>query len=319
MNKMSKWYEPRHGSMAFWPRKRAKKEVQRIRSWPKVSTPILLGLAAYKVGMTKAMLIDDTESPSKGMEKREACTILEVPPVYVYGLRFYSEDAYGARTVKEFYSEQAKKLNIKRISTIDEIKKFFEKEKISDIRALLFIDPSKTTIGRKRPQKFEVAIGGDDINKKLEYALSIFGKEIKPSDVFKEGEYVDVTAVTKGKGWQGPVKRFGVHKQRRKATGKIRHVGTLGPWHPARVLYTVPMAGQMGFHRRTEYNKRILKIGDAKELAQEGGFKNYGIVKNTYILIKGSVPGPAKRLIRIRKAIRAKVKEVKKPKLISVG
>jgi len=319
VNRMSKWYKPRHGSMAFWPRKRAKKEVQRIRSWPNVTTATLLGLAAYKVGMTKAMLIDDTESPSKGMEKREACTILEVPPVYVYGLRLYSEDAYGKRAVKEFYSEQAKKLNIKKISTIDEIKKFFENGKVNDIKVLLFIDPSKTVIGRKKPQKFEVAIGGEDINKKLEFALSVFGKEIKASDVFKEGEYVDVVSVTKGKGWQGPVKRFGVHEQRRKATGKIRHVGTLGPFHPARVIYTVPMAGQMGFHRRTEYNKRILKIGEAKELSQEAGFKNYGVVKNTYILIKGSVPGPAKRLIRIRKAIRANVKEVKKPKLISVS
>lgn len=319
MNKMSKWYEPRHGSMAFWPRKRAKKEVQRIRSWPSVSIPSLLGLAAYKVGMTKAMLVDDTDSPTKGMEKREACTVLEIPPVYVYGLRFYSKDVYGSKTVKEFYSEQAKKLNIKKISTVDEIKKFLESEKVNDVRALLFVDPSKTTIGRKKPQKFEVAIGGEDINKKLEFALSIFGKEVKASDVFKEGEYIDILAVTKGKGWQGPVKRFGIHEQRRKATGKIRHVGTLGPFHPARIFYNVPMAGQMGFHRRTEYNKRILKIGEPNELNQEGGFKNYGIVKNTYILIKGSIPGPAKRLIRLRKATRTKVKEIKKPKLISVG
>ncbi|MGB9703651.1 MAG: 50S ribosomal protein L3 [Candidatus Micrarchaeia archaeon] len=318
---MSKWYEPRHGSIAFWPRKRAKKEVQRIRSWPKSNVASLLGLAGYKVGMTKVIMIDDTESPSKGMEKREACTIVEVPPVFVYGLRFYSKDVYGKQAIKEFYSEEAKKLNIKRISTLEEIKKFVEENnnRISDVFALLFIDPSKTTIGKKKLQKFEVAIGGEDIKKKVEFALSIFGKEVKAEDVFKEGEFVDVVAVTKGKGWQGPVKRFGVHEQRRKATGRIRHVGTLGPWHPARVLYTVPMAGQMGFHRRTEYNKRILKIASAEEITQKGGFKNYGVVKNTFILLKGSIPGPAKRLIRIRKAIRAKVKEVKKPKLIKVS
>lgn len=316
---MSKWQQPRHGSLAFWHRSRAKGEVQRVRAWPNVNKPVLLGLAGYKVGMTNAVVIDDTSRPSKGLQKVEPCTVVEVPPVYVYGLRFYTKDPYGVKAKTEFYSDLAKKFNIKKISTPEEVKQFYEKSKseIYDVRALIYTDPSSTTIGRKKPHRMEVAIGGD-LDEKVNYALSIFGKEVLPSEVFKEGEYVDIIAVTKGKGWQGPVKRFGVRTQRPKATGKERHVGTLGAWHPNRVLYSVPMAGQMGFHRRTEYNKRILKIGDAKELQQDGGFLNYGVVKNRFILIKGSIPGVAKRLVRLRKSLRMQSKPVVQPKIIKI-
>lgn len=57
----------------------------------------------------------------------------------------------------------------------------------------------------------------------------------------------------------------------------------------------------MGYHQRTEFNKRILKIGkNGDEVTPEGGFLRYGPVRSTYIMLKGSVPGPAKRLIRLR-------------------
>jgi len=63
--------------------------------------------------------------------------------------------------------------------------------------------------------------------------------------------------------------------------------------------------GQLGYQQRTEFNKRILKVGtDGPSIVPEGGFLHYGIVRNSYIMIKGSIPGPAKRLIRIRPAIR---------------
>ena len=67
------------------------------------------------------------------------------------------------------------------------------------------------------------------------------------------------------------------------------------------------MAGQMGYHQRTEYNKKILKIGEAEkadEINPDGGFVKYGIVKNNYLLLKGSLPGPSKRLVMLRKAMR---------------
>jgi large subunit ribosomal protein L3 len=66
-------------------------------------------------------------------------------------------------------------------------------------------------------------------------------------------------------------------------------------------MYSVPRAGQMGFHQRTEYNKRIIKIGkDGKEITPKGGFLRYGIVKGSYVLLAGSIAGTEKRPIRIR-------------------
>jgi large subunit ribosomal protein L3 len=84
-----------------------------------------------------------------------------------------------------------------------------------------------------------------------------------------------------------------------------RAVACIGPWHPARVLYTVPRPGQLGYHQRTEHRKRIMLIGEnEEEINPKGGFIRYGMIKGDYLLILGSVPGPKKRLIRIRKTIR---------------
>jgi large subunit ribosomal protein L3 len=69
----------------------------------------------------------------------------------------------------------------------------------------------------------------------------------------------------------------------------------------------VPHSGHMGYNYRLEMNKRVLKIGTEKDVATinaKGGFINYGVVKNDFIMLDGSVPGPAKRLIRFRKALR---------------
>jgi large subunit ribosomal protein L3 len=61
------------------------------------------------------------------------------------------------------------------------------------------------------------------------------------------------------------------------------------------------MAGQMGYHQRTELNKKLVKIGqEGVEITPKGGFLNYGDVVNTYVLVYGSVPGPTKRLVRMR-------------------
>ena len=66
-----------------------------------------------------------------------------------------------------------------------------------------------------------------------------------------------------------------------------------------------PQAGQMGYHQRTEYNKRVLKIGDkGEEITPSGGFQHYGTIRNSYVIIHGSIPGPTKRLIGMRDAVR---------------
>ena len=131
---------------------------------------------------------------------------------------------------------------------------------------------------------------------------------------------MDAIAVTKGKGFQGAVKRWGVKLLHHKNRKHRRMIGTLGPWL-SWVRPTVPQAGQMGFHKRTEYNKRILKIGEnGEEITPQGGFPHYGIVRNEYVIVHGSLPGSVKRIIRMRHAIRyIKGVKVEKPEITYIS
>ena len=295
---------PRRGSMAFRPRKRAARQVPDVY-WQSCDSKRVLGFAGYKAGMTHASYIDNSESPTKGQEVVGAATVIEVPPLYVSGIRCYSK-GYGAQndSIGDILISDSNILKVLGAKKAEPKK--FDEAKATDVRLLVYSQPDKTRIGKKHVEKFELGVGGKDVAEKLEYAKSLLGKELRVKDLFKPGEFLDVIAVTKGKGWQGAVKRFGVSLQRPKATGKRRHVGTLGQWHPAYVLYTVPQAGQMGYHTRTELNKFVLKIGDKPEdVNPSGGFLQYGFVKNDYLLLKGSIPGPVKRLVRLRLGVRS--------------
>jgi large subunit ribosomal protein L3 len=77
--------------------------------------------------------------------------------------------------------------------------------------------------------------------------------------------------------------------------------------------------GQMGYHQRTEFNKRISRSGRRGRSHSEGGFLNYGLVRGDYVLIKGSVPGPSKRLIRLRDPIRAKKADLGEPNILYIS
>ena len=141
-------------------------------------------------------------------------------------------------------------------------------------------------------------------------------KEVTLGSTIQVGAYADVTAITTGKGTQGPVKRWGTCLRKRKHSrgGKERHIGTLGPWNPHHVRWQVPQMGQMGYQQRTEFNKRILRIGeDGKDVTPAGGFLHYGVLRSQYVLIKGSVPGPVKRLVRIRPAVRQGEHAIRSP------
>ncbi|MBI5228326.1 50S ribosomal protein L3 [Candidatus Micrarchaeota archaeon] len=286
--------------MAHRPRKRAANQNAHMY-WQAHSEKRVLGFAGYKVGMAHMSYVDDSESPTKGQEVVSSTTVIEVPPLTVYGIRCYDDK----NSIGDILSPDEKILKSAGFEKKPADKKIDE-TKVTDVRLLAFAAPDKTTIGKKHIEKMEIGCGGKDAKEKLEHCKAMVGKELKISDVFKHGEFVDVVCVTKGKGWQGAVKRFGISIQRRKATGKRRHVGTLGQWHPAYVLYTVPQAGQTGYHQRTEMNKRIMKISNKPEdINPQNGFPQYGFVKNDYVLLKGSVPGPAKRLVKLRLAVRS--------------
>ncbi|MGC8629109.1 MAG: 50S ribosomal protein L3 [Candidatus Micrarchaeia archaeon] len=312
----------RRGSLEYWPHRRAKKLMPRIRHWAKAAEPVLLGFIGFKAGMTHVMLIDTSNSSAKGTEIAQPVTVVEVPKVYVYGARLYAVDQNTGykKVAAEIYDKQlAQNVGIKKPKRTQ----LSEAGNIgfSDLSLLAYVNPMGVGFGIKKLMRFEIALGGSK-EEKLALAEKLLGKEVKVSDVFKPGDYVDVTSITKGKGWEGPVARFGVAKQRRKATGKVRHVGTLGPWHPPKVLYSVPMAGGLGHNYRTELNKRIMKIGsekDTKEINVSGGFPHYGVVRNDYLLVHGSIPGAPGMLLRLRKSLRAKKQPAGEIKLTSIS
>ncbi|RCV62853.1 large subunit ribosomal protein L3 [Methanophagales archaeon] len=295
---MAKRHRPRRGSLAFTPRKRARSEICRIKRETIVDGGNIQGFAGYKAGMTHIILTDNvTHSITKGMEISIPVTVIETPPMRVEGFRLYKTTHYGKQTVTEAY---------------DDLSKIEERIKSNntglELRMISSTLPKVVNgVPKKKQEVMETQMGGD-IGKDLEYAKEMLGKEITAKDIFNEGDFVDATAVTKGKGTQGPVKRWGITIQNAKArrSGKGRHVGAIGGWTPRRVRWRVPQLGQTGYQQRTEYNKRIVKIGEnGEEITPKGGFLNYGVVRNDYVLLKGSVPGPKKRLVRLSRAIRA--------------
>lgn len=297
---MAKRNKPRAGSLAYRPRKRAKKETPRIHSWQDSRETKLLGFAGYKAGMTNVLAIDHRKnSPTSGLEVFIPVTVIDAPPLIVAGIRTYANGYFGKETFIDIFAEKKNKEK--------ELKKIEENlDKITDIRLIVQTQPRLTPLGKKKSDNMETAIGGS-LKEKFEFVKKMLGKEINADDVIGENRFIDITAVTKGKGFQGVIKRFGVVRQRRKAGKGRRHLGTGGAWTPARKLWVEPLPGQLGYHTRTEYNKLVLSIRkDGKEVTPKGGFLRYGLVKGAYVLLSGSIPGPAKRLIRLSNARRPK-------------
>src|ERR671924_2066360 len=189
--------------------------------------------------------------------------------------------------------------------------------------AIVAVSPNSIGLAQKIPFVFEVAVSGKDATSQYDYIKSILGREIKIADVFQVGQKIDVSGITRGKGIEGPVTRFGVKRKQHKSRKSVRAVGTLGPISPAVVMYTVARQGQRGFHQRTEYNKRILILSNTEKdennsINPSGGFKPFGIVNGDYIVVRGSVPGVPKRLVKMRQPIRIVSKKVVEPKLLEV-
>lgn len=304
---MGKRVSSRHGTMQVWPRKRAKRSYARIRGWGEDAKG-LLAFPAYKAGMTRVMTTDaEKNSITKGESVTLPATVLECPPVKIYSVRFYTPDAYGIKVSKEIVVGKDKNLFRKVFTnkTNEVALKEVDVRPYSSIRVILLTIPSKTGIGKKKPELFEVVVGGSN-EEAFAWIKEHINKEIPITEVFKEGEYVDSHAITTGRGFQGPVKRFGIGLKPHKSEKGRRAPGSLGGWKGQQHFqYRIAHAGQTGYHQRTQYNNQILKIGDSgEEVTPKGGFLNYGVVKNQYVIINGSIQGPKKRMITLTKATR---------------
>jgi large subunit ribosomal protein L3 len=297
-------------------------EVPRIRSWPDdEGAPGLQGFAGYKAGMTHVVVVNDhADSPREGMEESVPVTVVETPPMRAVAVRAYEETSYGLKprtevwgTDSEFHDELDRALDLPAEDSFetdaDALREAVADGDVDDLRVVTHTVPDGlANVPKKEPDVMETRVGGGSLDERLEHALDLIaeGGEHTASDVFRAGEYLDASGITTGKGTQGPVKRWGVQKRKGKHArqGWRRRIGNLGPWNPSRVRSTVPQQGQTGYHQRTELNKRLLSLGDGDEANVDGGFVGYGEVDGPHALIKGSLPGPDKRLLRFRPAVR---------------
>lgn len=189
------------GSLQYWQHRRAQRRLPRVRSASRdIKEAVLLNIVAYKAGMAHLGFVDDSDSPSKSMEISTACTVLEIPHIEIYGARFYEKDVNGYKkiAIEMHHKEISKKL--KRKSTKqDESSLPALKGKLkdyADITALLVAYPKGMNVEQHHVVKFESAIGGN-MDEKFELISSKLGKELKAAEVFKNGEFVDVSSVTK--------------------------------------------------------------------------------------------------------------------------
>ncbi len=154
-----------------------------------------------------------------------------------------------------------------------------------DLREMLYNKPQQGHAAKANtaPKRFAREIRDADLNN---YEV---GQEVKV-DLFAAGEIVDVTGISKGKGFQGPIKRHG------QARGPMAHgsryhrrPGSMGPVAPNRVFKGKKLAGRMGGTQITVQNLEIVKVDAERNV----------------ILIKGNVPGPKKALLKIKSAVKA--------------
>lgn len=322
-------HHPRRGSLAYMPRVRAPRPVAHVRVWPADAILRLQGFVGYKAGMTHVFMIDDRKgSLTAGQEIVMPATVIDVPPLVVCSIKLYGQTTRGFNTLMEVWSSALSK-DLARVlvvpekydqqKALSEVEALVKDGKVVEVRLLLHTQPRLSGVPKKKPDLVEISVGGPSIVERWNRSKELLGKQIKVTDVFKEGEFVDVSAITKGKGFQGPVKRWGIKILPRKQDDGARQVGTLGPWKPPRVMWTVPGPGQMGYNQRTDINKRILKLGvKGEEVTPSGGFMRYGPVKRDYVLLAGSIPGPAKRLVHLRRAMKGPA-QIAPPSVTSIS
>ena len=221
-------------------------------------------ILATKVGMTQIFAEDGTLIP---------VTVLQAGPCVVTQVKTIENDGYEAVQVG-FVDKKDKIIN----KDAKGKKEIIHANGTTKAMQGHFKKAGTTSKRFVREFKFENA---------SEYALA---QEIK-ADIFAEGDKIDATAITKGKGFQGAIKRLGQHRGPMKHGSKFhRHQGSNGACSsPSRVFKGKGMPGQMGGKKATVRNLEVVRVDAEKNL----------------LLIKGAVPGPKKALVTIKETTKA--------------
>ena len=221
-------------------------------------------ILATKIGMTQIFAEDGTLIP---------VTVLQAGPCVVTQIKTIENDGYEAVQVG-FVDKKDKIINkdasgkkeiVHAHGTTKAMQGHFKKAGVTSKRYV-------------REFKFENA---------SEYALA---QEIK-ADIFAEGDKIDATAISKGKGFQGAIKRLGQHRGPMAHGSKFhRHQGSNGACSsPSRVFKGKGMPGHMGHKQTTVKNLEVVRVDAEKNL----------------LLVKGAVPGPKKALVTIKETTKA--------------
>lgn len=339
-----KFEHPRHGSLGFLPRKRAARHRGKCKSFARddPAKPVhLTAFLGYKAGMTH--VVRDLERPGAKMHKKEiveAVTVIETPPIVVVGVVGYVETPRGLRALatvwaqhlsqdlrrrfyKNWYRSKQKAFTKYALKyqhhdqaiqpQLDRIAKYCQV-----VRVICHTQVRKLKLAsQKKAHVMEIQLNGGSVQDKVNWAKDHFEQMIPVAQVFEQDEMIDTIAVTKGHGFEGVTARWGTKKLPRKTHKGLRKVACIGAWHPSRVMFTVPRAGQDGYHHRTEMNKKIYRVGTAqdkdgaatefdltsKAITPMGGFPHYGVINHDWIMIKGCCPGIRKRVITLRKSL----------------
>jgi len=345
-----KFEAPRRGSLGFLPRKRTQKHRGKIRKFPRddpKKAPHLTAFMGYKAGMTH--ILRELKKPGSKLHNKEIVepvTIIETPPLVVVGIVGYIETPTGIRSLTTVWAQNLSQPFLRRLyknwyhakkkaftkytklyadekgkatitKEIDRMKKY-----CSVIRVIAHTQTDKMNLRLKKAHILEVQVNGGTVPEKVQFAANLLEKAVSVTQVFEQNEMIDVMAATKGKGTEGVTARWGTRRLPRKTHKGLRKVACIGAWHPANVRFSVPRAGQNGYHHRSETNKKIYRIGSAtdaqnasteydltkKSITPMGGFHHYGVVKNDYLMIKGSCPGIRTRPLTLRKSLMTQFK-----------
>merc|ERR1712142_27262 len=353
-----KFSAPRHASLGFLPRKRSSRHRGKVKAFPKddPSKPChLTAFISYKAGMTH--VVREVDRPGSKVNKKkvvDAVTILETPPMIVIGCIGYIETPRGFRTLKTIFAEhiseeckrrfyknwyKAKKKAFSKACRKwqdedgqKQIEKDFQQMKkyCKVIRIIAHTQMKLLPLRSKKSHIMEIQVNGGSISDKVDYARSMFEKPINVDSVFAKDEVIDIIGVNKGKGEKGVTSRWHTKKLPRKTHKGLREVACIGAWHPSRIQFTVPRAGQKGYHHRTEINKKIYRMGAGyhmkdgklvknnaateydlsdKTITPMGGFPHYGEVKQDFLMIKGACIGHKKRVLTLRKSLKTLTKK----------
>ncbi|KAE9393195.1 ribosomal protein L3 [Gymnopus androsaceus JB14] len=301
----------------------------------------LNALMGHKAGMTH--VVRDLDCPSSKMHKREvveAVTVIETSPMMIVGVVDYIETPRGLCTLTTAWashlSDELKHClyknwyRLKKKAFTHYTKKHMEdggksvacelehiRKNCTIVCVLVHTQICKTGLSQKKVYLMEIQVNSRSIPDKVKFSHGLFKKPVEVSSVFEQDECVDVIAVTKGHSFEGVTHHWGTKKLPRKTHKGLRKVACIGAWYPSKVMFLVPHAGQNGYHHCTKINKKVYRIGSGsddanattesdvtkKQTTLMGGFPHYGIIKNNFLMLKGSIPGTKKCAITIQKLL----------------